>query len=129
MDSLTLLIILFAVAFLGFIGIVLSLRKAARVKRFARRHRDAVWVFYRGPNDSKVTFGAFESGVGMSFDFSPDKRGIIVLPGEIRLTITFSREAPDGFAFTQTLQFTALRDKSYILEADEAHRVMRVYIG
>ena len=127
LDSSTLLIIVFAVAALGLCGILLSIGKSAGIRRFTKKHPDAVWVLYSGPKDSRVTYDNFETGTGMSFDFGPEKRGILVSPGEIRLKISYAVSTNEDAAFTQILQFTAVKDKSYTLEVDESHRVMRVF--
>ena len=127
MDPSTLLFIISIVVVLGFIGILLSLRKSVRIKRFTRKHPDAVWVHYSGPSDSRISFDSFETGNGMSFDLGPDKRGIVVLPGPICVKISFSMPSSGDNVFTQTVRFTAVRDKSYTLEVDENHRIMRVF--
>jgi len=128
MDSPTLLIIIFVVVVLGFIGILLSMRKSARIKRLTRKYPNAVWVYYSGPSDSKISFDSFESGTGSSFDFGPEKRGIVVLPGPICVKVSFSMPSSDHAVFTQTVRFTAVHDKSYTLEVDENHRIMRVFM-
>jgi len=126
MDPPTLLIIVFIVVVLGFIGILFSLRKSTRIKRFIKKHPNAVWVYYSGPSDSKISFDSFETGTGLSFNLGPEKRGLVVVPGPICVKISFSMPSADT-VFSQTVRFTAVQDKCYTLEVDESHRIMRVF--
>ena len=126
MDSFVYLIVVFVIVVLGFLGILLSLRKDVRFKRFLKKHPDAIWVWYNGPSDSKINFESFEVGTGISFELSLNKRGIIVLPGPICVRISYSKPNSQGTAFTQTLQFTAVFGKEHILEVDDDFQVMRV---
>ena len=127
MDPSILLIIVFVVVVLGVLGILSSTQKGARARRFASKHPEAIGVFYSGPANGKVVFSAFEIGSGMDCMFKDDVPGLIVLPGPIRVKVSYSNsENVERTSFTQTLQFTAVQGKEYLLDIDESFKVMRV---
>ena len=112
---------------MGDLGILLSLLKKVKVKRFNSKNPEAVWVRYQGPADARVLIKMIEGTLGLDFDFNVNERGFIVLPGPVCVQVTYHSGADmKDEGFTQILQFTATAGKDYSLEIDEENRIMLV---
>ena len=127
LDSNIYLVIIFVLAAISVLMIVLSHRKNADVKRFTRKNPDAIWVHYYGDSTTNLSFSEIEEKRGIAFDYNPGKRGIVVLPGPVRIQITyFNILDKEGTSFTQLIQFTATKGLKYSIEVDEANRIISI---
>jgi len=121
-----LLFIVLAFVGLSVLAIVITLRKSKRVKRFLLAHPEAIWVWYRGPKKGVLLFGEVDNSRGIDFNFKSNGRGLLVLPGPVRVQISYYNSSNiKKTSFTQILQFTALSDKEYSLVVDEQNKIMR----
>lgn len=126
MKPILFLVLLLILLTAGAVAVVIIQRKQSQVKRFLKKHPESVWVWYHGPKDGVLVFSAIEGRRGIHFKLRDNRRGLLVLPGPIKVQISYyNSTAIKTTSFTQTLQFTAMPDRRYALMIDEKNRIMR----
>ena len=129
MDSTALLTTIAIAVAMAVLNIALFQYRNTQFKRFTRKHPEVVWVWYSGPAKGNVHSYTMIEGQGMGFTLNAKKRGLVVLPGPIRVDISYyNHQKGKKTSFTQTVQFTAVPERRHFLLIDEENRIMQVLI-